>query len=505
MKWTATPSDPVRARADLLIAPVLAGESGPDDAHLKGVRKAAPQGAAALRRGKVFTGKPETHVLLPGERLGAAWWLLVGLGARDELTPDRVRRAAGVAARQARGAGARTCTVVLPPAERLGFDATSLARTFVEGAEMALSASGELKKGARRGRTESEPNLAWRLLVAGGGGAATRRGLAEGQAYAAGCLLARRLANLPANFLTPRLLAAEARRLARREGLRCRVLGPAALRREKMGGLLGVARGSREEPRLVVLEYPARGARRDAPLVALVGKGITFDAGGISIKPAGKMDEMRADMSGAAAVLGAALTVARLAMPVRLLAVIPAAENLPDGDAVKPGDVLTMASGKTVEVLNTDAEGRLILADALHFACRRRPDYLVDIATLTGACANALGYNFAGSMGTSAELIDVVSQAGGETFERVWNLPLVEEHSKAMEGDTADLKNIGPREEGAQTAAAFLAAFVAGNIPWIHLDIAGPAIRETATTLWPKGGTGFGARLLARTVEILVS
>jgi leucyl aminopeptidase len=217
------------------------------------------------------------------------------------------------------------------------------------------------------------------------------------------------------------------------------------------------------------------------------------------------MDLMKSDMSGAAAVLGAALIVARLGLRVRLLGVIPATENLPDGQALKPGDVLTMASGKTVEVLNTDAEGRLILADALHFACRRRPDYLIDIATLTGACALALGKHFAGLMSNSAHLLQVLSQAGGETFERVWHLPVIAAHHKSLVGQVADLTNLGPREGGALTAAAFLEAFVDEEIPWAHLDIAGTAWADKADSLGPRGATGFGARLLARTVEILLS
>jgi leucyl aminopeptidase len=274
-----------------------------------------------------------------------------------------------------------------------------------------------------------------------------------------------------------------------------------------MGGLLSVARGSREEPCLIVLETPEvkPTPRRQPPTVALIGKGVTFDAGGISLKAASKMDQMKTDMGGAAAVLGAASTVARLGLRVRLLVVIPATENLPDGAAVKPGDVITMASGQTVEVINTDAEGRLILADALHYACRREPDYVFDIATLTGSCANALGDTFAGLMSNSAELVEVLSQAGGETFERVWHLPLVAEHHKAMESQMADLKNLGGRHAGMSTAAAFLAAFVTNEIPWAHLDIAGPVWTDKAGPLGPKGATGFGARLLARAVEILVS
>ena len=259
-----------------------------------------------------------------------------------------------------------------------------------------------------------------------------------------------------------------------------------------------------EEPRFIVLEH--KGGKKSAAPVALVGKGVTFDSGGISLKPGAGMDEMKSDMGGAAAVLGAGLIVARLGLPVNLQVIVPTAENMPDGGAVKPADVITMANGKTVEVLNTDAEGRLILADALWYAGRKKPDYIIDAATLTGACVVALGHHFAGLMGTGTELIKTLRQAGGETFERVWHLPLVKEHKEIMKGTWSDLQNIGGgREGGAMTAAAFLSNFVDEETSWAHVDIAGPAYSGKASATCPKGGTGFGARLLARAVQILVS
>jgi len=330
-----------------------------------------------------------------------------------------------------------------------------------------------------------------------------RAGMNEGLVFAEGALFARRLVNLPANLLDPDALAAEARGLARREGLDCRVLGKSQLKRMGMGGVLGVAQGSRRDPRFIVLESRGVAARR--PLVALVGKGVTFDSGGISIKPSAKMHEMKADMGGAAAVLGAALIISRLRLPVRLLAVVPAVENMPDGDAIRPGDVLKMASGKTVEVLNTDAEGRLILADALHFACKRKPDWVIDAATLTGACVVALGSHFAGLMGNDGALAGALERAGGETFERTWPLPVIEDHHKALESQVADLQNLGGRDGGALTAAAFLEEFVPEATAWAHLDIAGPAWVEAGGPVMGKGGTGFGARLIARAVQLLAA
>jgi len=520
MRWTVGTDEPATVGADLLVVGLHQRGDRPDLRGLEKLDRAARGGLAALRDGAVFSGRAESKVLVPGRGCGAAWILALGLGPAGELSPQGLRRCAGVAAAQARAQRARRCAVLLPPGARGVLDPAAVARCWVEGAEMAL---GEIEKPDPHGGPARPPEKAgrpesWVLLERGAGRvAAARRGVAEGQAYGEGCLLARGLVNQPANILTPTRLAREARQVARRAGLRCRVLGPVEIARLGMGGLLGVARGSVEEPRLVVLESPprrrtgAKAGRRAAgrpgrgPLVALVGKGLTFDSGGISIKAAARMEQMKGDMGGAAAVLGAALILARLDVPVRLLVVIPAAENMPDGGAMKPGDVLALASGKTVEVINTDAEGRLVLADALDFACRRRPDYLIDAATLTGACVIALGAHFAGLMGNDAGLIAALERAGGETFERVWPLPLVEEHHKAIKGEIADLKNSGPREGGALTAAAFLAAAVDEAIPWAHVDLAGPVWAETAGPLGPKGATGFGARLLARAVQLLVS
>jgi len=311
--------------------------------------------------------------------------------------------------------------------------------------------------------------------------------------------------NLPPNILPPAGLAAQARAMARREGLRCRVLLPAQLRKLKMGGLLGVGQGSVNPPRLIVVEHRAPSGAR-APRAALVGKGVTFDTGGISLKPGPGMELMKTDMGGAAAVLGAAVIAARRRLEVNLTVIVPAAENMPDGNAVRPSDVITMANGKTVEVLNTDAEGRLILADALWYAGRGRPAYIIDAATLTGACVVALGSHFAGLMGNSGQVIDALRQAGGETFERVWHLPLVDEHREEVEGTWSDLKNLGRgREGGALSAAAFLSHFVDDETAWAHLDIAGTTWTDSANPTCPKGATGFGARLIARAVELLVS
>lgn len=538
MAWVVSAAKAASVAADLLVVGVPEGERGPDLDDLGGLAGALAGGLAAVGDGAVFTGKRGTDALLPGERCAARWVLLTGLGPRAELSAQRLRCAAGLAAAQARRQKAQRCAV-LPPAGGVELDPAAVARCWTEGAELALGELPRLTAGAAEtaiaaawaaaapppapsaaaagpGQAPFAGPSRWELLAPRRGAvAAMERGVAQGLAYAEGCRYARRLVNLPANVATPRHLAEAARLLAREHGYACRVLGRTALARAGMGGMLGVARGSAEEPRLIVLESPPDGARaargRRAgrpdrrPLVALVGKGVTFDSGGLSLKTAASMEIMKYDMAGAAAVLGAALTVARLGLPARLLVVVPAVENLPGGRALKPGDVITTAAGKTVEVLNTDAEGRVVLADALHYACGRRPDYLVDAATLTGACHVALGDHFAGVMGTSARLLELLERAGGETFERVWPLPLVEEHHEAVKSEVADLKNTGPREGGALWAAAFLAAFVDERVPWAHVDLAGPAWQGKAGPLGPRGATGYGARLLARLVELLVS
>ena len=446
-----------------------------------------------------FDGKAEAMLPVPVAGAKAPWMLLVGMGEEGKLGLDQLRKVAGKVATQTRKMDAARLLVAVPDPKDLGFDDQAFARCWAEGAEMALSPTGELKTDTKK----NQPPRSWKLLAHPSRSADLRKGVKEGQGLAAGCLFARALVNEPPNILTPMTMAARARAMARKEGLSCKIHNVAALKKMKAGGILGVGQGSKNPPCLIELKYKAPGSKK-RPHVALVGKGVTFDTGGISLKPGAGMDEMKADMGGAAAVLGAGLIAARLKLPVDVTVLVPAAENMPDGNAVRPADVITMASGKTVEILNTDAEGRLILGDALWYAGKQKPDYIMDAATLTGACVIALGKHFAGVMGNSGELLDVLQQAGGETHERVWPLPLIDEHKDAMKGTWGDLQNIGGgREAGASTAGAFLAAFVDDETAWAHLDIAGPAYITAAGPTCPKGGTGFGARLIARTLQIL--
>ena len=319
--------------------------------------------------------------------------------------------------------------------------------------------------------------------------------------YANSVRLARDLGNRPGNDLTPEALASTAREVCGDEaGLRVTVLGPKELAKEKMGGILAVSQGSSEDPRLIVLEHRPKKPKKS---IVLVGKGVTFDAGGISLKPAKDMGWMKYDMCGAATVLAILWAAAQLELPFKVVGLIPSAENLPSGEALKPGDIITMANGKTVEVDNTDAEGRLLLGDALTYAERFHPDVIIDFATLTGACVVALGHEAAGAMGNDDELLDTLVRLGEEVGERVWRLPLYEEYFSYLKSEWADMKNAGSRWGGAVTAGAFLQQFVPEKAAWAHVDVAGVAWAERERAGLPVGATGFGVVLTLSWLEQL--
>lgn len=303
----------------------------------------------------------------------------------------------------------------------------------------------------------------------------------------------RDLVATPSNEMTPTILANRARQIARNRDIKVTVMGEPFMKRLGMNALLSVARGSNEPPKLIAMEYNG-GKKREKPVV-LVGKGITFDSGGISIKPADRMEEMKSDMAGGSAVIGIMMAIADLRLPINVVGIIPATENLPGGRAYKPGDILKSMSGKTIEVISTDAEGRLILADAFAYADRYKPKAMIDMATLTGACIIALGDLIVGMMGTDEELKGRIREASEATGEKVWELPLPEEYNELIKSDVADFKNTGGRPGGAITAALFLQKFV-GDYPWVHLDIAGPALLSKDRPYIPKGASGIGVRLI---------
>lgn len=305
----------------------------------------------------------------------------------------------------------------------------------------------------------------------------------------------RDLVSTPSNEMTPSVLAYKAGAMNGHRKVSVKVLDKRAIEKLGMHAFLGVAKGSQEPAKFIIMRYDGS-LKNNAPIV-MVGKGITFDSGGISIKPSDKMDEMKTDMAGGAVVLGVMKAVSELRLPVNLVGLVPATENMPDGKAFKPGDILKSMSGQTIEIISTDAEGRLILADALTYAARFKPAAIVDVATLTGACIIALGEDVIGMMGTDDALKRMIQDAAEETGEKLWELPLWEEYHELIKSDIADVKNAGSRRGGAISAAAFLSRFV-GNVPWVHLDIAGPALRSKDRPYIPKGASGIGVRLLVQ-------
>ena len=326
------------------------------------------------------------------------------------------------------------------------------------------------------------------------------RVVAQAQAFAAATCYARDLINLPASIVTPKHLANEARRIGRAQGLRAHVLGPAAIQRAGMGALMGVAQGSAQPPRFIELIYVPRAHgsnRRVHKAVALAGKGITFDSGGLSIKPADAMQTQKRDMAGAAAVLAVMSVVRDLAVPVEVRAYIAASENMPGGRAIKPGDVVRAYNGKTIEVLNTDAEGRLVLADALSYAAAKKPDVLIDLATLTAAVRSALGPRYAAIMGTAPALVQALRTAAQASGENLWELPLVPEYRADLDSGIADLKNIGDGSAGTIVAGLFLREFV-DTVTWAHIDFSSTVMADRAIPCHPRGATGFGVRTLLR-------
>jgi leucyl aminopeptidase len=445
--------------------------------------------------GRGFKGEAgQTSILFGLRGIRAERVLLVGLGREKDFGPAALRKAAAAAVHGLAKAGISQAATLFADLAGQSLDVATLARTLVEASEHAAYRFDRMKSK----RANDAPALRrLTLLVAKPDTVApARSGVALGRAVAKGITLTRDLGNLPANVCTPSYLAEEARKLAREyPALKVTVLGEAEIKKLGMGAFWGVARGSRQPPRLIVFEYSG-GKRGEKPL-ALVGKGVTFDAGGISIKPAPKMDEMKFDMCGAASVFGAIVAACELKLPLNIVGVTPATENLPDGNADKPGDILTSMSGQTVEVLNTDAEGRLILADALTYVERYQPRVVIDMATLTGACVIALGHHASGLMSPDDALAAELIAAGERAGDRAWRLPLWEDYQEDLKSNFADFANVGGREGGAITAGCFLWRF-AKSFRWAHLDIAG--------TAWLSGGAkGATGRPVGLLVEWLMA
>ncbi len=446
----------------------------------------AARGALRKALGDV-SGKTGSTLLLRGlPGVAAERVLLVGLGERKEFGENAYRDAVRAAANALRELGAKDAALFLVDTKVGTRPVSWNLRHAVLGTREAFYRFEQLKTQKKT----SEPALS-HIVLPLSPNAQLASALAEAGATADGAALARTLGNLPANICTPSYLADEAKKLARQHKLQVEVLERRDMERLGMGALLSVARASHQPPKLIVLRYSG-GAKGRKPL-ALVGKGITFDTGGISLKPAGEMDEMKFDMSGAASVLGTLRALAGMRAPVNVVGVIPTCENMPGGSASRPGDVVTTLSGQTVEILNTDAEGRLILCDALTYAARFQPEAVLDIATLTGACVVALGHVATGLFANDQKLADEVRAAADDAWDRVWQMPLWEDYQEQLRSNFADFANIGGRPAGSITAACFLARF-AREMRWAHLDIAGTAWKSGRE----KGSTGRPVPLLVR-------
>ncbi|HTF58083.1 MAG TPA: leucyl aminopeptidase [Planctomycetota bacterium] len=445
-----------------------------------------------------FKGKEKSLLVFypeggrPARRIAVA-----GLGKASAFDAERLRRAVAVITNRIKGLGGREVMIGLPLDRRAAVAPREQAQAAVEG---TLLACYEYSKYKSKPDGKANHLSKIRLGAADAGDvSALREGAERGRIYAEATCLARDLVNEPPSVCTPKYLADAASEVVKGAAdIEIKIIDEKEARKRGMGGLLGVSAGSTEPPRFVHMTYKAPGAEST---VAVLGKGITFDSGGLCLKPADGMLNMKDDMSGAAAVIGVFRALRELKPRVNVHGIFAASENMPGGGAYKTRDVLRAMNGKTMEIINTDAEGRLVLSDALSYASKLKPDCIVDLATLTGACVVALGPEVSGIFGTDQPLVDRLIASGRATGEKIWQLPLVEEYWDMIKSDVADMKNSGGRWGGSITAALFLKEFVGEGIPWAHIDIAGPALTESSQPYKPAGGTGVGVRTILRFLE----
>jgi leucyl aminopeptidase len=443
----------------------------------------------------VFQGKLfETGVVNTRGLIKPDWVVLIGLGKKNEVNLEKVRGAFSKAARTIRDLNIKNFSASIDSGNT-DWPIDKVAQSAVEGVLLGLYRFTPFK--TVEGDQIKEVDEFVIMETKQDSLKVIKSAVKTGEIISNAVCYTRDLVAAPSNEMTPSILADKAKEAAGKRPVEVKIINEPDMKKLGMNALLGVARGSNEPPKLIVMEY--NGGKKGESPVVLVGKGITFDSGGISIKPSDSMDEMKTDMSGGAAVIGTLMASADLKTPVNIVGIIPATENLPGGKAYKPGDILKSMSGKTIEVLNTDAEGRVVLADAFAYANRYKPAAMIDMATLTGACIIALGDLIVGMMGTNEGLKNMIRDASEATGEKVWELPLWEEYDELIKSDAADFKNTGGRAGGAITAALFLSKFV-GDYPWVHLDIAGPAWLKKDRPYISKGASGVGVRLM---VELL--
>jgi len=480
--------DITKTEAGAIILGIFEGTKRPDGDLAVADKALAGAVSQLISQGEIKGKVREVTIIHSLGRLPAAKVVVAGLGKKEELSLDKIRMAAGEACRllQQKGVG-DAATVALGAG---GIALEGVAQAVTEGALLGTySFRRHMTKEAEHGELK-------RLTIVIADKTKLpllKKGSDRGRILAEATRLARDMVNEPANYMTPSNMAKTAASLAKTYGLKLEVLEREQMRKLGMGALLGVTQGSRQPPKFIVLRYLG-GASAQIDL-ALVGKGITFDAGGISIKPSEGMGEMKGDMAGGAAVMAALSAIAQLKLRLNVVAVIPCTENLPSGEALKPGDVLTAMNGKTIEIISTDAEGRLVLADALSYAGKLGAKRIVDVATLTGSCHVALGDDCSGVLGNNQELVDKLIAASATAGELMWQLPMYEQAKEQLKSEVADIKNLGGKWGGAITAAHFLAEF-AGNTPWVHLDIAGTSLSEKERGYIAKGATGVAVRTL---------
>jgi len=486
-----------KAEADAVIVPIFEGQTTvPTEAQA--LDKKLKGAIAQLLKDREFRGK--FMELVPVHNLNnvaSKWTVLVGVGKPEQLDMVRLRNVLQAAGRVLRKRGHQRVAIVLPKAVVARGSAADLARAATEGIGLSNFDVGSLKTRHEHALTHIES-----LSIIGlDGDRSATQALKDGVALSDATNRIRDWVNAPANAFTPAVFADKVKESVKGTGLDLKVLDVDDMRRLKMGALLAVARGSDEPAKVIVLRYT--GGKKSGPTLALVGKGITFDSGGISIKPAQNMEMMKSDMGGGAAVVGAMLAIAELKPKINVIGIIPTTENMPSGKAIKPGDVVTGSGGKTIEIINTDAEGRLILSDGITYAVNEGATHIVDIATLTGSIMRTLGPLAMGAFGNDPKLMDLVRRAADLAGERVWELPTWADYDGLIESEIADIKNSTVPWAGATTAALFLREFVDGR-PWVHLDIAGSAWQDASELKSvPKGPTGSGVRLMAHLAELL--
>lgn len=464
--------------------------------ELNSFNKASGYTISNLLENGDFTGKLNETMMIPtNKKIMPKRILLVGLGKEAELTSDKIRQATGTAVRLIQGKKFNNPSILLHKTDYKGISMEEVTRAVVEGILLSLynfTRYKTLKKEEKAAIKNFSLFFLKKDVVTGVKSVVNRT-----QIVADSVCFTRDIVNMPGSDATPNFLANKAKEIAKKSGVKCKILSSLEMKKLGMGGILGVSRGSAQPPKFIILEYNTKKKTNDT--IVLIGKGVTFDSGGISLKPGANMDLMKADMSGAAAVLGTFKAISDLKPSSHIVGLVPCTENMPGSKALKPGDIIKCLSGKTVEILNTDAEGRLILADAISYAKRYKPDAVIDIATLTGACVAALGTFASGMLGNNDKLKDLVRQAGNKCHERVWELPLWDEYYELIKSNIADIKNTGGQYAGTITAACFLGKFIE-NLPWVHLDIAGTFMVEKDTPYIRKGASGVGVRLLTQLI-----